>query len=259
MLRIHVFMISTLGRIALIAALVLMPAAAAFADFKVKHPDAETGEWEIETVGNYGRSGNPLTDNEQSFVHEIEHGVSDWWRTGLEFETNREAGPGNHLKFDALTWENWLVFGERGQYWLDAALFAEYSHGMLQSSPDEVTFGPLLRKQIGPTINTVNLFLTREIGSFAENGRMSFSYAWETRFATGWPVEPGFQAYGEPGPFGHFAPISTQDHRIGPQLFTRISNIGPGSLKMNGGVLFGLTPAAPRQTFRWQLEYELHF
>ena len=77
--------------------------------------------------------------------------------------------------------------------------------------------------------------------------------------ALGTVVEPGIQAYGEPGAFGHFAPASQQDHRIGPQLFTEIHNLGPGTLKMNGGVLFGLTPATPRQTWRWQLEYEVHF
>lgn len=231
----------------------------ALADFKVKQPDAETGEFELETVGNYGRSGDPLTDNQQSFVHELEYGVNNWWRTGLEFETNRDAGPGNHLKFDAMTWENWIVFGERGQYWLDAAWFAEYSHGMLNQTPDEVTFGPLLRKEIGPTVNTVNLLLTKEVGPYASTGRASFSYAWETRIQTGWPIDPGFQAYGQPGAFGHFAPISQQDHRIGPQLFTEIHDLGPGTLKANAGILFGLTPATPRQTFRWQLEYEVHF
>jgi hypothetical protein len=31
------------------------------------------------------------------------------------------------------------------------------------------------------------------------------------------------------------------------------------TLKFNGGILFGLTPAVPRQTLRWQLEYEVHF
>lgn len=241
-----------------LAAVAAMPAAA-FADFKVKLPDAEPGELEVETVGNYGRSGNPLTDNEQSFVHEIEYGFTNFWRTGLEFETGRDPGPGNHFKFQQLTWENWLTFGERGQYWLDPAFFIEYGHPTLTQTPDEIKFGPLLRKEIGPTINTVNLFLAKEIGAFAGIGRMSFSYAWETRIATGWVVEPGFQAYGEPGRFGHFTPISQQDHRAGPQLFAAIHDFGPGTLKLNGGVLFGLTPAAPRQTLRWQLEYEFHF
>jgi hypothetical protein len=38
-----------------------------------------------------------------------------------------------------------------------------------------------------------------------------------------------------------------------------LHELGPGTLKINGGMLFGLTPATPRQTFRWQLEYEIHF
>ncbi len=242
----------------LLTAVVAMPSAA-LADFKVKLPDAEPGELELETVGSYGRSGNPLTNNEQSFVHEIEYGFTNFWKSGLEFETGRDPGPGNHFKFQQLTWENWLVFGERGQYWLDPALFIEYGHPTLAGVPDEIKFGPLLRKEIGPTINTVNLFLAKEVGQFAGTGRMNFSYAWETRIATGWVIEPGFQAYGEPGAVGHFASLGAQDHRIGPQFFGAIHDFGPGTLKFNGGVLFGLTPAAPRQTFRWQAEYEIHF
>ena len=231
---------------------------AALADFKVQYPDAEAGEFELEEIGSYGRSGNPATDNEQSFVHELGYGVNNFWHTELEFETDRPGGPGNHLKFDQLTWENKFIFSERGQYWLDPGFFWEYGHGMLAGMPDETTFGPILRKEFFGTANTVNLFFEKELGKGAE-GRTNFLYKWETRFLTGWIVEPGFQAYGEPGPIGHFQPTGQQDHRIGPQLFAEIHSLGPGTLLMNGGVLFGLTPAVPRETFRWQLEYELHF
>jgi hypothetical protein len=247
------------GTAAVLLAIVAAMPTAALADFKVKQPDAEYGELEVETVGSYGRSGSPATNNEQSFVHEIEYGFTNFWKSGLEFETGRDPGPGNHFKFNQITWENWLVFGERGQYWLDSAFFIEYGHGTIAQTPDELKFGPLLRKQVGPTINTVNLFLAKEVGQFAGTGRMSFSYAWETRIATGSIIEPGFQAYGEPGPIGNFAPISEQDHRIGPQIFGAIHELGPGTLKFNAGILFGLTPAIPRQAFRWHAEYEIHF
>jgi hypothetical protein len=230
----------------------------AVADFKVHSPDAEVGEFELEEIGSYGRSGNGDTNNEQSFVHELGYGLTNFWHAELEFETDRLGGPGNRLKFDQLTLENQLVFGERSQYWLDPGFFIEYGHGMLAGTPDETTFGPTLRKEIWGTSNTVNLFFEKEFGAYA-GGRTTFLYAWETRFETGWPLEPGFQAYGEPGPLGHFGPVSQQDHRIGPQLFAALHDLGPGTLKMNGGVLFGLTPVAPRQTFRWQLEYEVHF
>ena len=61
------------------------------------------------------------------------------------------------------------------------------------------------------------------------------------------------------GPVGSPLPIGQQDQRIGPQLFANLGPIGPGSVKTNGGILFGLTPAEPRRTLRWQMEYELHF
>jgi hypothetical protein len=243
----------------LLVAAVTVASGVARADFKVKLPDAEFGEFEVETVGNYGRSGNPALNNEQSFVHEFEYGVTSFWRTGLEFETGRDPGPGKRFKFDQTTWENWFVLGERGQYWLDAALFAEYGKALYRYNPDEVKLGPILRKEIGPTINTVNLFFSKKIGEFAGINRVNFEYAWETRIATGGIIEPGIQAYGEPGAIGHFASLSEQDHRLGPQLFGVVHQLGPGSLKFNAGVLFGLTPAAPRQTFRWQAEYSIHF
>lgn len=46
---------------------------------------------------------------------------------------------------------------------------------------------------------------------------------------------------------------------MGPQLFGKIFDIGPGTLEWNGGVLFGLTSAVPRVTVRWQAEYEIHY
>ncbi len=53
---------------------------AARADFKVHTPDAEFGEFELEEVGSYGRSGNSATDYEQSFVHELGYGFTNFWQ-----------------------------------------------------------------------------------------------------------------------------------------------------------------------------------
>ena len=190
MRRIHIFMSSTAGRALSSLLLAIGTLSPALADFKVHLPDAETGEFELEEVGSYGRSGNNDTTNEQSFVHELGYGINNFWHAELEFETNRPGGPSNHLKFDQLTFENQFVFGERGQYWLDPGFFIEYGQIVSKGSPNETTFGPILRKEIGPTINTVNLFLEKDIGGFS-SGRPVFSYAVETRIALGTPIEPG--------------------------------------------------------------------
>ncbi len=240
------------------AALTLVTVVPAAADFKVQMPDAETGEVSIEPLGDYGHDPNPAHSGELSTTEEFEYGVNGFWRTELELEQERNAGPGQSFNFSQVTWENILQFTERGQYWVDSGFFAEFGKSTLQSNPNELTLGPIFRKEFFGTINTVNLFVEKEVGS-GSAGRPFFLYAWETRFAFGTPIEPGFQAYGQPSGFAGFNSHWPQDNRIGPQLFGTISNLGPGTLNWNAGVMFGVTSAAPRETIRWQLEYEIHF
>jgi hypothetical protein len=244
---------------AVLASLALTVASqGAHADFKVWQPDAEYGETAIETLGDWGHDPHAARSGEESFTEEIEHGVTSFWLTELELEQNRLPGPDVPTNFSQVTSENLFQFTPRGEYWLDAGFYFEYGQTMLPRTPNEITFGPVLRKEFFHTIDTVNIFFQKDLGNYASAGP-SFLYAWETRIDLGTAIEPGFQAYGEAGAFGHFAPLGQQDHRLGPMLFGTIAALGPGSLKWNGGILFGLTPAAPRETVRWQLEYELHF
>jgi hypothetical protein len=255
----------SIGPLLLGAALWLVASAPASADFKVWTPDVNQGELAVEHVGDAGFDPNPAKNGEQSYTSELEYGVTHWWQTELEGEFNREPGPDQALYFSQLTSENLFQFTERGEYWLDAGFFAEYGQSMLRDTPNETTFGPVLRKDFWGTSTSVNLFLAKDLGDHA-SGRPVFLYALETRieawtvqFGRHFALEPGVQVYGQPGPFGHFASWSQQDERGGPQLFGKIFNIGPGTLEWNGGVLFGLTSAVPRTTLRWQAEYEIHY
>lgn len=234
---------------------VAMPAAA---DFKVQTPDAETGEFAVEPIGDIGHDPRAAHSGELSSVQEFEYGVNSFWRTELELEQARDAGSGQSIRFNQATWENIFQFTQRGEYWMDSGFFFEFGKNTLADTSNEVTFGPIFRKEIFHTINTVNLFMAHDIGAYA-SGRPAFLYAWETRIALGTPIEPGFQAYGQPSGFAGFNSGWPQDNRIGPQLFGTISNFGPGTLKWNGGILFGIRPWAPRETLRWQAEYEIHF
>jgi hypothetical protein len=241
-----------------VAGVAVAAAAPARADFKVWQPDPEPHEFALESVGDIGQDIVHAKRGEQSYTEEMEYGVTNWWTTELEWEQERLPGPGNTTNLSQVTSENLFIFTEPGERWMDAAFFVEYGQSTLPDAPNETTFGPVLRKQIGRTINSVNLFISKDIGRYATS-RPQFQYAWETRLDLGSAIEPGFQAYGSPGAFGHFAPTGQQDHRAGPVIFGTFASLGPGSLKWNAGVLFGLTPGAPRQTFRWQGEYELHF
>jgi hypothetical protein len=256
----------SVGTVALGILLCLAGAGAARADFKVFAPDVNQGELAVETIGDLGFDRDPAKSGERSYTADVEYGVTNWWRPELEIEFNRAPGPDQGTLFNQVTWENLFQFTERGHYWLDAGFFAEYGQSLLKNTPNVTTLGPILRKDFWGTSNTVNLFLEKELGRHAA-GRVTFLYAWETRIDA-WTIElgdhflavaPGFQFFGQPGAFGHFARWSQQDQRGGPQLFGDLFNIGPGTLHWNGGVLFGLTPAVPLTTVRWQIEYEIHY
>jgi len=137
------------------AALSLATVVPAAADFKVQTPDAETGEIAIEPLGDYGHDPLRAHSGELSLTQEFEYGVNGFWRTELELEQGRDAGPGQSFNFSQVTWENIFQFTERGQYWLDAGFFAEFGKATLQGNPNEFTFGPIFRKEIFGTINVV--------------------------------------------------------------------------------------------------------
>lgn len=251
--------------LAVAGVMLLCGAGTARADFKVWTPDVNIGELAVETVGDLGFDRNRARNGEKSYTGEIEYGVTSWWQTELEFEFARDPGPGASTRFNQVTSENLFQFTQRGEYWLDAGFYAEYGHATLKGDPNETTFGPILRKDIWGLSNTINLFVQKDLGVHAAD-RPKFLWAWETRvdawqvkFGRTLVVEPGFQYYGAPGPIGDFASWNDQDNRIGPQLFAKLFNFGPGSVEMNAGVLFGLTRAVPLITPRWQIEYEIHY
>src|SRR5690349_6484986 len=103
MLRMRV--ISIKGSIAG-AALTLATTVPAAADFKVQMPDAETGEFAIEPLGDYGHDPKPAYSGELSTTKEFEYGVNGFWRTELELEQGRDAGPGQSYNFSQVTSEN---------------------------------------------------------------------------------------------------------------------------------------------------------
>jgi hypothetical protein len=246
-------------------AVVMLVCGTARADFKVWLPDVNQGEVALETVGNAGFDPHAGRSGELSNTLEFEYGVTPWWKTELELETNRDPGVGQNLNFSQVASENLFQFTQRGEYWVDVGFFAEYGISTLKGNPNEITLGPVLRKDFWGLSNTINLFFEKDVGHNAMAGTQ-FLWAWETRvdaltlrIGRHLTVEPGFQYYSQPGRIGRFSNFNDQDNRIGPQLFGKIYDIGPGTLEWNAGFLVGLTNAVPKFTPRWQFEYEIHF
>jgi hypothetical protein len=236
----------------------------AHADFKVWTPDAQDGARALELIGNHTPpSGQTPSLNTQNL--DAEFGLGDHWITEAEIETATTIDPSGSRhprKLQQLTWENLFVLGERGQYPVDLAWFAEWGLLRQDARSTEITTGPVLRAEWLGASHTLNILVQRAFGT--DTSRTDLRLAWETRLEsatwqhrTRWLVQPGFQIYADLGPVARWLPSSQRDYRAGPQIFGKWFRAGAGTLDWNAGILFGLNAATPSVTLRWQLEYEI--
>jgi hypothetical protein len=224
---------------------------------KVYSPYVEPGILELEARGRRTVDNRPDQDNAQQQKYELGYGVTSWWHTAIFGEVEKE--PGADPRYTATAWENIFQLTEPGKYWADFGLYVEYAHSHLARVPDELETKLLVEKSVDPFTVTANLIFNREIGSDAGKG-VGFEYA----LRVGYPwlrwLEPGIEAYGEPGRLTGFAATREQEHIVGPVLKGKVNIAGlPGVFVYEAGYLFGVTDASPRGTAKWLIEYEVPF
>ncbi len=240
-----------------LTAFVLLTAADASvaAPSRVYSPRVEKGELEFEHRGIVTDDEDPSKDGELKMKNGLGYGVTDWWFVEAYAEHERE--PGGSLKFEAIEVESLFQLTQPGQYWADFGFVVEYAMPM-KGGHDEIEFGPLIEKQIGPTVHTANLIISKETGRGVDSYKLE--YAWASRWRLSPHFEPGVEAYGEPGEFRNFSPQRDAEHKIGPAIRGNIPlGVGPGKLHYEAAYLLGLTKGTPEGTFRWHLEYEVRF
>jgi hypothetical protein len=243
---------------------------AARADFELHYPIIDYREFEFEhnaaTTFDKANSGK---SNNQSYTFELGYAPVWWWEP--EIEGDEVAAPGQkNLSFEATVFENTFQLTPQGEYWADLGFFAEYSHAAGRTDPDSFTFGPLIQKEASDlfgldlghnTLHTINLLLTKEIGSNREDAT-PLAIAWQSRLRLNPLIEPGFEYYGQ---VSSLAGRSTPDqaapvqHRIGPVVVGQYNMFQYGKIRYEVGYLFGLNNATERGTVRWRFEYEKAF
>jgi hypothetical protein len=247
---------------ALAALAVAAAARPALADLQVRMPTVEYRELEFEHNGliTFDTKGSSL-NRAQSYTNAIGYGVLPWWK--IEAEGELASGGGEHLLWEAVTLENTFQLTEPGQYFFNLGFFLEYSQSTQRGSPSDVTFGPIIQKELNnvlglDTLHTLNLFLSRDVGHDASKAT-GFSYAWQSLVLTHPLISPGVEFYGTIDDIANAGPTAKQQHYVGPVL-AGAANFAPyGKLKYEVGYLFGLTPASGRGAVRWKLEYEIAF
>ena len=254
--------------VVLTAALAMLAPRMAHADFRVVSPyEIDLGEIEIEHNGSAVFDRRPEQRGATSYTTEIGTGLTPWWHSEIELGFERAPGDGQPTLLTAAVWENMFQLTQPGQHFFDLGFYFEYGQSLTRgraAGPNQITFGPVISKEIGRFVHTVNLFFSRELGPNQSNHDLEFSYAWQTKWNVWAPLSPAVEIYGETGAISRIPGFAQQQLMIGPVGVgsLQLSSLGlgkAGKLKYELGWLFGVTPVSPRGALRWRLEVEIPF
>lgn len=216
-------------------------------------PKVEKGEWELDV--NYGsnRPGSVQGRNDVSVG--VGYGVTEQWFTGLSIK-HESAQQGLTLA----EWENKFKLDEVGTYPVDMGFVVELETPIRGKGPNEIRFGPLLEKHYEKLQLNGNVLFERAFGQADEQGVpyvTNIGYQWQSKYQWRSTFGFGLQGMGEMGQWNKWAARAQQNHRAGLLLFGQIPTLGEHSINFNLALLYGISTAAPKQTYRMQFEYEL--
>jgi hypothetical protein len=220
-------------------------------DLKIRSPIIEAGEVEFENNFVFGRG--------KTTVHELEYGLTSWFKPGLELEL--AADPGQGLHYDATALEGFFQLTPQGKYWADLGIFAEYEQTGRTGDPRSLKIGPMIQKELQLPglimLNTANVFFTKDLGA-SSAGTPGLFVAAQSRLRLDPHFEPGVEYYGivSLGEHGE-----EPQHRLGPAVAGRVGfrEFGidaPGGIKYDAAYLRRLSGAADPSTFRFRFELE---
>jgi hypothetical protein len=233
------------------AAIGACPVPAEAEDLKIRSPIIEFRELEFENNFTIGRSKNT--------VHELEYGITEWWKPGVELEL--AADPGQGLHYDATALESFFQLTPQGKYWADLGLFVEYEQTGRTGDPRSLTIGPLVQKELPlfglDTVHTANVLFSKQMGA-GSVGTLGLAVAAQSRLRLDPHFEPGFEYYGNVSLGSHG---DDPEHRIGPSFAGRVgfAELGvnaPGGIKYDAAYLRGLNSATDPNTARVRVELE---
>ncbi|ADE12753.1 hypothetical protein [Sideroxydans lithotrophicus] len=216
-------------------------------------PTVEYGEREVDfKYGSFRQKDGTLA---QGASIGVGYGATEYWFTEIYLKQEQIGGQIANLA----EWENKFQLTETGRYPVDAGLVTELEAPLSSNAPWELKLGPLLQTEFGNLQLNGNLLFERAFGKADESGvpySTNFSYQWQAKYRWQPVLEFGLQGFGEMGKWNDWNRQADQVHRIGPAVFGKLGLGGRQAIRYNAAWLSGVSSAAPRHTFRMQVEYE---
>jgi hypothetical protein len=163
--------------------------------------------------------------------------------------------PRSALVADSIELENKFQLAPQGRFWADPGLLAELAIPQQAGNPGEVQLMPILEKQFGLAVMTLNLPFEWQYGPGYAPGT-TLRYTARAEYLLSPYFSPAVEAFGEPGEIGRFNAVSEQSHSVGPAFYGQFRWGNRNKLKYSVAVLFGLTDASPDWMLVPRLEFE---
>ncbi len=234
-------------------ALVCLQNAVAGPSDYVYEPKVEYGEKEIDFKFGQANKLAPEDDLRAASSLGFGYGARQHWFTEFYLKWENTSGEGVH--YDAVEWENKFQLTETGEYPVDVGLITEIERPEDHSEGWEVKIGPLFQSDFGKLQANTNFLFTHNYEAEIQDPTQ-FSYQVQLKYRWKPVFEYGVQGFGDMGTWNHWNNSSQQSQRFGPALFGKVGVGVHKAIRYNAAFLFGTTEAAPKQTFRLQVEYE---
>lgn len=208
---------------------------------KVYHPYVDAMESELEYrvlfQGEHSKTNYPRQ------IHRLSLGRSFGDRLFGEMYVVGEKSRAGTFDFKAYELEMKWQLTEQGEYSSDWGLLFEYENEMGRKI-QEAAVGVLAEREFGRFSGTANFKVIAEFGR-AIKDEVETVLATQLRYRHSRAFEPALEAY-----------IGQDYIGAGPVALGQV-NVGiRKNLSWEAGMIFGIEPESPDQTFRLQLEYE---
>jgi hypothetical protein len=236
----------------LVLAAVAVPVRAQKADLnaeelKVYSPGVSYGEREVEYRGFATAAG------QQGFAVSASYSPTSYWESEAYEVLHRDAG--GPLVASNATVEERFQLAQAGEHWLDPGLIVEAEIPERRDDPVEEELTPILEKQLGPVLLTLNPGLEWQSGPNYTPGT-DFHYAARLKYLLNPFFAPAAEFYGEPGVIGNFPVASRQTHLAGPAVYGSWHQGPRRDLRYSAALLFGLNGATPVRAVVTRVELE---
>ncbi|HLF18795.1 MAG TPA: hypothetical protein VI749_07885 [Candidatus Omnitrophota bacterium] len=222
---------------------------------KVYSPKVEKGEWGVEMRGHVDFDDDQSKDDEQKYKSAIGYGVTEWWKTELVYELEKEADSSRYVS-EAVEFENIFQVTDDDAF-IDFGIYLAYVL-KTNGTKDKAEGKLLFEKRLGDFKHTANINLEKLLGNDAGE-ELEGGFAWKTKYYWKEFFRPGFEYHAGFGEFKEDLDFDEQTHQVGPVFYGEFEISESSKIEYEIGHLFGISEAAPDGSLKWLLEFEFEF